>query len=187
MYTCPKCMAVYFIDITGQPEFGDMSVPVPIQTEITTEQSDENIHHDFQSEIMNEVSNDLLTDNTLDSNFTADLNSEINPFELPQVPIDSSEFGNIANQITDFGNQDNSVSALSYDLKITGLDTKETMSLFKEALEDSKFGWITKDIFAKIKNGECELTDLNPIQAYVLAKRIQFMDIEMQWKQNVQI
>jgi hypothetical protein len=29
MYTCPKCQAVYFIDITGQPEFGDMSLPIP--------------------------------------------------------------------------------------------------------------------------------------------------------------
>ena len=174
-------MAVYFIDIIGQPEFGDMSA------QLTSEEITEPIL-DIQSDITNEVSNDFLTDEAPMLDFSPDLNSDVNPFDVATVNIDNfSAFGAIANEITDFGNQDNSVSVISYDLSITGLDTKEVMVLFKEAIEDQKFGWMPQDIFSKIKNGECLLKDLNPIQAFVLAKRIQFLDIETEWKQNVQV
>lgn len=173
MYTCANCQAVYFIDMNGQPEFGDMSASAQI---------------DIQSDIINEISNEVTAELTLAApyaDFTNQMNTEVNPFEQPAA--DTSVFGTAATEITDFANQDNTISVVSYDLKVTGLDTKETMALFKEALEDSKFGWIALDIFSTIKNGQCEFKDLNPIQAFVLAKRIQFLDIEMEWKQNVQI
>jgi hypothetical protein len=177
MYTCGKCQAVYFIDITGQPEFGDMSVPIPV------EENAPELENNFTSEISAEISNDLAA-----ANFSMDLNSDVNPFDAPSPEAaDSSVFGAVASEITDFANQDNSISALSYDLKVTGLDTKDAMMLFKEAVEDSKFGWIAQDIFSTIKNGECEFKNLNPVQAFILAKRIQFLDIEMQWAQNVQV
>jgi hypothetical protein len=97
-----------------------------------------------------------------------------------------SDFSTAALEITDFANQDNEVSAISYDLKVTCLDTKETMLLFREAVDDVKFGWIAQEIFSTIKNGQCEFKNLNPIQAFILTQRIQFLDVEMEWKQNVQ-
>lgn len=193
MYTCGKCQAVYFIDITGQPEFGDMSEQLPVEElylpdeNISSENTlnelpEASFSNDLQSEILNDVQSD----------FTNQLSSDINPFENSgQEDITgstvTSPFGAAANEITDFANQDGAVSALSYDLLVTGLDSKETTVLFKEAIEDSKFGWVSQEIFLKIKNGQCEFKNLNPIQAFVLAKRIQFLDIEMQWKQNVQV
>ncbi len=186
MYTCMKCQAVYFIDIAGLPEFGDMSLPMPSEVVQLIEPASENLHLDIQSDILNEITNDLSIE-IPEIDFTNQFNSDLNPFEAPEAHSEASRFGLAANEITDFANQDNSISALSYDLKITGLDTKEMMILFKEALEDSKFGWIAQDIFLTIKNGECELKDLNPIQAFVLAKRIQFLDIETKWSQNVQV
>ncbi len=201
MYTCGKCQAVYFIDITGQPEFGDMSVPIPVEENISTEnpisnefpapeQNFSDSENNFQSDISNDFASEVsaeISHEISGTDFSMDLNSDVNSFEALTQNEPTSAFGSIANEIADFGNQDNSVSAVSYDLKITGLDTKETMLLFKEAVEDSKFGWMAQDIFQTIKNGECEFKNLNPIQAYVLANRIQFLDIEMLWKQNVQI
>jgi hypothetical protein len=35
-----------------------------------------------------------------------------------------------------------------------------------------------------IKNGQIQFEKLNPVKAYILAKRLQFLDIEKQWKQN---
>lgn len=201
MYTCGKCQAVYFIDITGQPEFGDMSLPIPTEEIVLDENppvdfsiAENNFQTDQSSDVANDVTNDVtneiaaeVSNDLSTTDFSMDLNSDANPFEAQSGQIETSVFGSAANEITDFANQDNSISAVSYDLKITGLDTKETMMLFKEAVEDSKFGWIAQDIFSTIKSGECEFKDLNPVQAFILAKRIQFLDIEMHWKQNVQI
>ena len=199
MYTCPKCQAVYFIDITGQPEFGDMSLPIPEEPQVEVEsihgesveiQPLESVHfqtsesqfeNQFQTNDLNEVS----AHGSLES-MTTELTSDQNPFEVPAQVESISDFNSAALEITDFANQDNTISALSYDLKVTGLDTKETMLLFREAVDDSKFGWITQELFSSIKNGECEFKNLNPIQAFILAQRIQFLDIEMEWKQNVQ-
>ncbi len=173
MYTCPKCQAVYFIDITGQPEFGDMSLPIP---------EDAPVDHQVQSTDLNEFPalDNLQTEASNDTSEHAVFG------ESTSTPENFSDFNSTATEITDFANQDNAISALSYDLKISGLDTKETMLLFREAVDDSKFGWIAQEIFSTIRNGECEFKNLNPIQAFVLAKRIQFLDIEMEWKQNVQ-
>ncbi len=199
MYTCPKCQAVYFIDITGQPEFGDMSLPIPDEPQVEGEsihgesveiqsfdavnfQSPEpQIENPFQTNELNEVS----AHGSLES-MSTELATDQNPFEAPVQVESVSDFNSAALEITDFANQDNTISALSYDLKVTGLDTKETMLLFREAVDDSKFGWIAQELYSTIKNGECEFKNLNPIQAFVLAQRIQFLDIEMEWKQNVQ-
>jgi hypothetical protein len=198
MFTCPRCMAVYFIDILGQPEFGDMpEAPLPeaMQAEpvsdISTNLSDElsgELSNEISAEISAEISSELPSEDLLSSDdFSEDLNSGANPFDTVNQVDQTSAFDDAASEIMGFANQDGSVSALSYNLKVTGLDTKDTMALFKEALNDSKFGWLPQDVFSKIKNGECELTELNPVQAFVLAKRIQFLDIEMHWTQNVQI
>jgi hypothetical protein len=173
MYTCPKCQAVYFIDITGQPEFGDMSLPIP------NEPLFEN--HFQTSELIEVDSHESL------ESMNNDLGIDQNPFEMQSLEIENvSDFSTAALEITDFANQDNEVSAISYDLKVTCLDTKETMLLFREAVDDVKFGWIAQEIFSTIKNGQCEFKNLNPIQAFILAQRIQFLDVEMEWKQNVQ-
>jgi hypothetical protein len=200
MYTCPKCQAVYFIDITGQPEFGDMSLPIPDEPQVEGESihgesveihslesvnfqaAESHLENQFQTNELNEVS----AHGSLETMSADDLGSDQNPFEAPAQIENISDFNSAALEITDFANQDNTISALSYDLKVTGLDTKETMLHFREAVDDSKFGWITQELFSTIKNGQCEFKNLNPIQAFVLAQRIQFLDIEMEWKQNVQ-
>lgn len=172
MYTCPKCQAVYFIDITGQPEFGDMSLPIPNNAPL-------------EDHVQTAEPNEILTPAEMPI-AVSDFIPEQTSYETPVAVENFSDFNSTALEITDFANQDNALSALTYDLKISGLDTKETMLLFREAVDDSKFGWIAHEIFSTVKNGECEFKNLNPIQAFVLAKRIQFLDIEMEWKQNVQ-
>jgi hypothetical protein len=203
MYTCPKCQAVYFIDIVGQPEFGDMSLPIPenpilpvdpsvegetvespqfAQPEYTPMDSSLGVVPDNQ--LQTTELNEVVTHGSLES-MSTELTSDQNPFAIPEAsPF--SDFNSTAMEITDFANQDNTIAAISYDLKISGLDTKETMLMFREAVDDSKFGWIPQEIFSMIENGQCEIKNLNPIQAFVLAKRIQFLDLEMDWKQNVQ-
>lgn len=93
-------------------------------------------------------------------------------------------FQQVAAEIEQFGNAQTVVSGISYDLEVSGLDTKEVMSLFKEAIDDSKFSWIADEIMANLKNGVCNFKNLSPIEAYVLSRRIQFLSVEIKWKQN---
>ncbi|MFN3453935.1 MAG: hypothetical protein ACK41T_03170 [Pseudobdellovibrio sp.] len=93
-------------------------------------------------------------------------------------------FQQVAADIEQFGNAQTVVSGISYDLEVSGLDTKEVMSLFKEAIDDSKFSWIADEIMASLKNGVCTFKNLSPIEAYVLSRRIQFLSVEIKWRQN---
>ena len=182
MYTCPKCQAVYFIDINGQADFGDMS-----GSEESFQQDQLSPHQDFSNLNPFESSpNQSNEPNQLGESAPFNEFSEVVPAAAEEQPIaDLSPFGVVASEIVDFANQNEDMGVLTYDLTVTGLDTKETVSVFREAVEDSKFGWLPQDIV--IKNGECEFKNLNPVQAFVIAKRIQFLDIEMQWRQNVQV
>lgn len=97
----------------------------------------------------------------------------------------SGAFADIAQEISDFGNTDAQLAGLNYDLQVSGIDTQETKNLFKEAIEDSKFAWDAFEIMKSVKNGRVDIKKLSPAKAYLLAKRIQFLDIEKVWKQNV--
>lgn len=96
-----------------------------------------------------------------------------------------SAFSNVASDISNFGNSETQITSLNYDLKISGLDTREDLLAFKEMIEDSRFAWDVSDIMKQIKGGSLFLPRLNPVQAYILAKRLHFLDLEMKWKQNV--
>lgn len=114
------------------------------------------------------------------------LSANENQFQSQEVPVSApQDFSSIASEIESFGNQQTAVAGISYDLEITGLDTKESQELLREAIDDSRFGWHPDDVAREIRRGSCTFKNLTPVQAFVLARRIQFIDIEMKWKQNV--
>jgi len=127
------------------------------------------------------VSTSVETESLLDLNNQSEPIQEQVTTHLSGV---SGQFENIAQEIANFGNQQTIVSGLTYDLVIANIDSKESMQLLKEALEDSKFGWHVDDYIKSIKSGRVEFKNLSPVQAFVLARRIQFLDIAMEWKQN---
>ncbi len=105
------------------------------------------------------------------------LNSELNAMV--------SDFDHVSQEITDYANQDQAISRINYDMIVRGLDSKEMRNIYKEAIDDVKFGWIANEVLAQIKNGESVLQNLNPLQAYVLASRLYCVDLDIEWKQNV--
>ncbi|MBC7459025.1 MAG: hypothetical protein H7235_12140 [Bdellovibrionaceae bacterium] len=181
LYSCPKCMAAYFVGFDGQPEYGSMEQP-------RLETTDESFTTDFNLNPIEDIPSmdipvqtyEFFSETSSSQSVEGDLDLNI---ETPRAV--SSTFAAAAQEITDYGNQEELISNISYDVSIKGLDTKEVMLTFKDAIEDSKFAWLTQDILSQIKNGEVTLKNLNPIQAFVLATRIQFLDLDIEWKQNV--
>ncbi len=109
----------------------------------------------------------------------------VKPDFTSKPQVSSNLFADIAQEISDFANTDSQLAGLNYDVVITGIDTQETKMLFKEAIEDSKFAWDAFELMKSIKNGRIEIFKISPAKAFLLAKRIQFLDIEKNWKQNV--
>jgi hypothetical protein len=103
----------------------------------------------------------------------------------PQPNSGGGLFADIAQEISDFANTDSQLAGLNYDVTISGIDTQETKALFKEAIEDSKFAWDAVEIMKSLKNGRVQILRMSPAKAFLLAKRIQFLDVERAWKQNV--
>ncbi len=101
---------------------------------------------------------------------------------IPQRPsIKKKEsLGDTLNEISDFGNSD-VASPMLFSVRIEGLDTRESIQNLFEALSDKKFNFVSEDLIKKIKNGELQIDDLNPVAAHVLAKRIQFLDLQATW------
>lgn len=133
----------------------------------------------------------LPTETPSIENFSYEATNEMPPasenqFQSQEAPASMpQDFSSIASEIESFGNQQTAVAGISYDLEITGLDTKESQELLREAIDDSRFGWHPDDVAREIRRGSCTFKNLTPVQAFVLARRIQFIDIEMKWKQNV--
>ena len=205
MYTCPKCMAVYFVDMNGQPDFGDMSAQISESQEvqdITEKTPAIETPVVAVTEIPDLASSELMFANQQPSadsfeSFTTDIQSpsltsepqvlqqELNPFSIQSAETPAN-LNSVVNEIADFANLNETTAGLiTYDLSVSGLDSKEIVILFKEALEDSKLGWLPQDIHGFIRGGKCELKKLTAVQAFIIARRVQFLDIEMKWIQNV--
>ncbi len=215
LYTCSSCQAVYFINFEGQPEFGNVSEE--ILTEMVSEPAaaTESAPYEPLQESPPETSGfeasleplidavDMVTfddrlDAQLDERFAAQSQIDApsqNTDSLPNLEIETNvnakasghSFSDVAKEISDFGNTEAQIAGLNYDLKISGLDTQEVKRLFQEAIEDLKLGWDANVIMRNIKNGQIEFSKLNPVKAYILAKRLQFLDIEKHWQQNAML
>lgn len=182
LYTCQKCQSVYFVNFDGVPEYGEIA---PI--EFVTENNDltENDLPQETSTLENEEQPFQSFETTFPSENTQSEESLIKTASVVESVSETNPFDSVAREIETFGNQETEVSGLTYDLKITGLDSKESIYVLKEALSDAKFGWNSEEIANQINYGSLELKQINPVQAYVIAKRIQFIDAEMVWSQNV--
>lgn len=186
LYNCPKCQSSYFINFEGNAEYSDLPPP---------EQNDSTPPENFASSADQGVAGEenpaepfiSFENSNIDSmNSFAAIESGFEPMIPPTPDMNmSSDFANIASQISDFGNSETQLSTLNYDLKISGLDTKEDVLALRELIEDSRFTWDAPEILRQIKNGELTLKKLNPVQAFILAKRLHFIDIKLEWKQNV--
>ena len=199
LYTCPLCRSVYFINFDGTPDFGEveqpsadelkrlqnLNVPEKKKSKKQKEQEPELPELQLYPPVEdNPAATEEHTDEVLKEPFQENAQEIIQEVAEPSnvVPIN---FSSVASEIEDFGNQQTAVSGLSYDLEVSGLDSKEAQTLLKEAVDDARFGWHLEDLVREIRTGTCRFKNLTPVQAFILARRIQFLDVEMKWTQNV--
>lgn len=110
--------------------------------------------------------------------------SQSSPIQMPSMTPPSAKFSDVAKEISAYGNSETQIAHLNYDLSVSGLDTAEIINEFKDAINDSRFGWDMNEVMKTMKAGEIHLRELNPVKAFILAKRLQFLNVDKTWKQN---
>ncbi len=184
LFTCPQCHAVYFVNFEGQPEYSEIK-----EDSIPAEENSSSLSVVETETLPVEPSHPV--EGNID--FFSASDPLVNSFEHPLPPLENapfltpqeSEFSQTAQEISDFGNSEVQISGLNYDLEIAGLDSKVELLAFKEAISDSRFGWDVGDVMKQVKNGQLILARLNSVQAFIISKRIHFLNLEVKWKQNV--
>lgn len=189
LYTCKSCQAVYFISFDGNPEFGEVQAyePEALSEALPTDTLPPTNLPEFVADLVNEFQSPLQNEGDpmqplVQFNQNEFAVPESTDLETPAISF--NQFSDVAKDISDYGNTETQIAHLNYDLRIKGLDTAEMMSSLKEVIEDSRFGWDSNELMRTIKHGEISFEKLNPVKAYILAKRLQFLDVEKIWKQN---
>lgn len=161
LFNCPLCSAVYFIDWNGFPEI----------TSATSEASEEEAIASVAA-----ASGEIETNGTSEINENAVVSTELLNEETPVEAF---------KEITDYANSDVVVTSLTYNIFLTGIDTKEIRKDIYDVLSDSRFGWNVDELMQSIEDGQLTIEKINPVKASILVNRIKYLSIQIQWSQNV--
>lgn len=174
LYTCISCQAVYFINFDGHPEYDST-----LQTSMGSEGSIISAQPANSGTTIG-MNTAIASADPIPADFSLTGMYQQNNEETLIQPAAMSPLESAINDIQNFGNQNVDVN-LTFNLKIQGLDTKELMGYFFDSINDSKFGWVADDIIKSVRGGQCEIKNIKPVSAYVLAKRLQFIDVTLNW------
>jgi len=100
----------------------------------------------------------------------------------PRQELSSSDLSDLAR----FGNSDSSLGRegpLRYDVWISGIDTADVRTAFREAITDRKFMWDTDAILRTIRNGEVRIKSVSAAKAHVLIVRLRSLPVSVRWEQ----
>ena len=106
---------------------------------------------------------------------------EIETFEMPSAPdpdpVDITDFANSEDSNMDQGD-------LVYDITVSRLDSKDQKDSLKYVLLDEKLKINHHEFLKKIKGGKVVIPDLNPIKAKRIVEQLQFLDLDIKWRQK---
>ncbi len=174
LFTCPECLAIYFIGFDGSPESRQQQESQPFSESIILP-DDSNL-----PETAFETQPDPQIDSVPYSNPIQDYVARDQLEETSSSPIFSP-----LQDVIDFAHNEESTSLASFNVQIRGLDVNENLQALKDILSDSKLQLNFDQLKKKIKNGILKLEKLSPAQAAVLSFRLRPLPIEMKWEQSL--
>lgn len=214
LFTCPQCYAVYFVNADGVPEYGDMTTPGSLDAADDESanlvgpgsfESPVHVHQEAVESPLNDIHleslhsiepSSLSLETDIDGSLNTHMYESSDQLQNDQlqnvVPLENSQvvgagvLGAVFQDIQSYGNQDQVVANINFDLTIKNLDQKENLLLFKEAIDDSKLGWVKEDILSQINNGQCRLSKLSAVLATILIQRLTAADVDIEWVQHVE-
>ncbi len=89
--------------------------------------------------------------------------------------------------VTDFANSEASSlegGEFLYELRISGLDSKDLRDVLKAVLMDEKLKLNYNGIMKKISQGQVKIEGLNPVKAKRIVEQLQYFDLKIKWRQS---
>ena len=195
MITCPSCNSVVFVEFDG-------TVKMAEQEDVTRSRAAEQINAQEASQPEPDLSafDDAMADSMFAVGSTAapEAASEVSQVESPefqQVDLDSPMVS-VTDEVMS-PNDPLGVSAYAnsefsqgkdgpflFNLFISGLDSKEIRESLREAMNDSRFSFDSKNLLGQIRDGKLLIKNVSPVQASILVNRLKRLPLAITWEQH---
>ena len=86
--------------------------------------------------------------------------------------------------VTEFAKRDSAQGLITYQVIISGIDTKQIRQAVLESLTDAQFSFSQRFLQMEIQKGELKLKNLTPGQAVMVVKRLRVLPVHLDWSQN---
>jgi hypothetical protein len=74
--------------------------------------------------------------------------------------------------------------ALRYNVLVSGIDTADIRSDFRDLITDKKFVWDADSILKAIRGGSVRVDNLTAVKALLFIQRLRELPVEVQWEQH---
>jgi hypothetical protein len=166
--TCGHCNSVLFVDMDGNVQVSSASGDLPGAVATSGPVFEAPVGMDMAS---------------LD--VAPELDPAVRREESETVVLPDPSPRSLAEEIGDFANSENGTNgALSYWVRIEGIDTKEVRADIERVFSDSKLMLDWRDVVETIENGVLEIKQLNPIKASRLVQKLNELPVRLSWRQS---
>jgi hypothetical protein len=139
----------------------------------TVELTKSNDHQMHDQDVQTESENDQYSHSQVNYNFDQPLDQVLQQSQNISDAVESTEI-----------NEDQNLNAQNgqwYQLQISGIDTVQIRDLVQEAMTDQKLQIDVAQVLSKIINGQVVIKGLNAIKCSVIAQRLIYVDVELNW------
>ena len=198
MVTCSSCENVFMVEIDGtihapaveteeahdpalEAAFSEEELAPSEETTVLVGAEDYSTETHEETVIEEPVAEDEIAtaeNSEYSEDFLDNMDGE-NPPPLDEAadPLGVTQFdGAQASQLVD--------GPFYYDVRVSGIDTASLKQHVIDMLSDKRLGWSTDEIKKKIKGGQLQLLNLNPVRAVLTVLQLQSLDVDVEWDQK---
>lgn len=207
LVNCQSCGAVLVVEMDGSvrsadseasppgPAVGATSPSIELSSELSAELAEEIVGeedlqppqaepNEFEEPDFIDDSEPQPVDPEFESSDPQDFRDQVNPPSV--LPTPSSGSGELSD-IVDFANSEASSGQsglLQVNIRISGIDAKDTRQSLRDILDDDKFFWNVDELMNSIINGRLEIEDVPAVKAAVLISQLKPLPFQVEWDQH---
>jgi hypothetical protein len=175
--TCGRCQTVLFVDMDGNIQVSVASgsespMEVPIVESPNFDQVLDGAPMDFPD--------------VMQSPGTTPTQEGLSNFDSLTVALPDQSPRSLAQEVDEFANSENgTMGALSYWVKIEGIDTKELRTQVERVFADPKLMLDWSELLEAMVGGVIEIKQVNPVKASRLVQKLNDLPVKVSWRQSV--
>ncbi len=186
MITCPSCNSVVFVEFDGTAKVSDGD---------TLNEQEAPLPEPDLSAFDNAMGESMFAPEPSAAQEAASPVFQVDTPEFQQVDVDSPMVPvtdevmspNDPLGVSTYANSEFSQGKdgpFLFNLFINGLDSKEIRESLREAMNDSRFSFDSKNLLGQIRDGKLLIKNVSPVQASILVNRLKRLPLTITWEQH---